>query len=101
VYNFALESCRLRETCFTSQFAIIGTLAGRVVVLNQLNSVVRDIIEAGLYQEEMGRIADFGGFRVILESALAYSAVSKGSWSPYDCVAIFQILILATHAKLP
>ena len=45
--------------------------------------------------EELGRIVDFEGFRVILESALAYSDGSKGGRPPDDCVARFNIFILA------
>jgi IS5 family transposase len=35
--------------------------------------------------EELGRIVDFEGFRVILDSALANLDCSKGGRSPYDC----------------
>jgi transposase, IS5 family len=47
--------------------------------------------------EALGRIVDFEGFRVILENALAYSDGSKGGRPPYDCVAMFKILILAAQ----
>ena len=49
--------------------------------------------------EELGRIVDFEGFRVILENALAYSDGSKGGRPPYDCVAMFKILILAAISQ--
>jgi hypothetical protein len=47
--------------------------------------------------EALGRIVDFEGFRVILDNALAYSDGSKGGRPPYDCVAMFKILILAAQ----
>jgi transposase, IS5 family len=47
--------------------------------------------------EELGRIVDFEGFRVILENALAYSDGVKGGRPPYDCVAMFKILIVAAQ----
>lgn len=47
--------------------------------------------------EELVRIVDFEGFRSILENALAYSDGSKGGRPPYDWVAMFEILILATQ----
>lgn len=47
--------------------------------------------------EELVRIVDSEGFRVMLESALAYSEGSKGGRPPYDCVAMFKILILAAQ----
>ncbi|CAN1503842.1 COG3039 Transposase and inactivated derivatives, IS5 family [Sphingomonadaceae bacterium] len=47
--------------------------------------------------EELGRIVDFEGFRPILDNALAYSDGSKGGRPPYDCVAMFKILILAAQ----
>jgi IS5 family transposase len=47
--------------------------------------------------EELGRIVDFGGFRPILDNALAYSDGAKGGRPPYDPVAMFKILILAAQ----
>ena len=47
--------------------------------------------------EELSRIVDFEGFRPILDNALAYSDGSKGGRPPYDCVAMFKILILAAQ----
>jgi hypothetical protein len=47
--------------------------------------------------EELGRIVAFEGFRPILENALAYSDGSTGGRPPYDCVAMFKILILAAQ----
>ena len=47
--------------------------------------------------EELGRIVDFEGFRPILDNALAYSDGAKGGRPPYDCVAMFKILILAAQ----
>lgn len=47
--------------------------------------------------EELDRIVDFEGFSPILENALAYSDGAKGGRPPYDCVAIFKILILAAQ----
>ena len=47
--------------------------------------------------EELGRIVDFEGFRVILDNALAYSDGAKGGRPPYDCVAMFKVLILAAQ----
>ncbi len=48
--------------------------------------------------EELGHIVDFDGFRPILENALAYSDGAKGGRPPYDCVAMFKILILAAQS---
>lgn len=50
--------------------------------------------------EELVRIVDFEGFRPILENALAYSDGSKGGRPPYDCVAMFKILILAAQINV-
>jgi IS5 family transposase len=47
--------------------------------------------------EELGQIVDFEGFRMILENALAYADGAKGGRPPYDCVAMFKILILAAQ----
>jgi transposase, IS5 family len=47
--------------------------------------------------EELVRIVDFEGLRVILENALGYSAGTKGGRPPYDPVAMFKILILAAQ----
>jgi transposase, IS5 family len=47
--------------------------------------------------EELGRIVDFEGFRVILDNALAYANGAKGGRPPYDPVAMFKILILAAQ----
>ena len=47
--------------------------------------------------EELGRIVDFEGFRVILNTALAYADGTKGSRPPYDPVAMSKILILAAQ----
>jgi hypothetical protein len=46
--------------------------------------------------EELNRIVDFEGFRMILDNALAYSNGSKGGRPPYDFVAMFKILILTS-----
>lgn len=47
--------------------------------------------------EELGRVVDFEGFRLILDNALAYADGLKGGRPPYDCVAMFKILILAAQ----
>ncbi len=47
--------------------------------------------------EELGGIVDFEGFRPILNNALAYSDGAKGGRPPYDCVAMFKILILVAQ----
>jgi transposase, IS5 family len=47
--------------------------------------------------EELLRIVDFEGFRVILDNALAYADGKKGGRRPYDPVAMFKILILAAQ----
>ena len=47
--------------------------------------------------EELVGIVDFEGFRPILDNALAYSDGAKGGRPPYDCVAMFKILILAAQ----
>ena len=47
--------------------------------------------------EQLGGIVDFEGFRPILDNALAYSDGAKGGRPPYDCVAMFKILILAAQ----
>jgi len=50
--------------------------------------------------EELVRIVDFEGFRVILDNAMAYADGSKGGRPPYDCVAMFKILILAAQSNV-
>ena len=47
--------------------------------------------------EELGRIIDFEVFRPTQVAALAYGNGSKGGRSPYDPVAMFKVLILATQ----
>ena len=47
--------------------------------------------------EELSRIVDFESFCAILESALAYANGAKVGRPPYDCVAMFKILILAVQ----
>jgi Transposase domain (DUF772) len=47
--------------------------------------------------EELGRIVDFEGFRVILTNALAYADGARGGRPPYDCVAMFKVLIMAAQ----
>lgn len=47
--------------------------------------------------EELVRIVDFEGFRLILDGALAYSNGAKGGRPPYDPVAMFKVLILAAQ----
>jgi transposase, IS5 family len=47
--------------------------------------------------EELGRIVDFEGFSPILDHALAYSDGKQGGRPPYDCVAMFKVLILAAQ----
>ena len=46
---------------------------------------------------DLSRIVDFEGFRLTLEDALAYSDSAKGGHPPYDCVAMFKILILTAQ----
>jgi hypothetical protein len=48
----------------------------------------------------LGRIADFDGFRPILESALAYSDVGQAGRPPYYPVGMFKVLILAAQTCL-
>ncbi len=48
--------------------------------------------------EELGRVIDFEGFRPILDGALGYSDGAKGGRPPYDPVAMFKVLILATQS---
>jgi|TARA_R110002049_G_scaffold84716_6_gene215601 IS5 family transposase len=47
--------------------------------------------------EELSRIVDFEGFRVILNNALAYSDGAKGGRPPYAPVAMFKVMILAAQ----
>jgi transposase, IS5 family len=47
--------------------------------------------------EELGRIVDCEGFRVILNNEQAYGDGVKGGRPPYDFVAMFKILILAAQ----
>lgn len=51
--------------------------------------------------EELERIVDFEGFRVILDNALAYADGSKGGRPLYDPAAMFKILILAAQNNVP
>ena len=45
--------------------------------------------------KELVRIVDFEDFRVILETAPAYSDGPKGCRPPYNCLAMFMILLLS------
>src|SRR5512143_858616 len=58
---------------------------------------LKRLSEAGDPLEEMVRVIDFEVFRPVLEEALAYSEGLKGGRPPYDPVAMFKVLILATQ----
>lgn len=47
--------------------------------------------------EELGGIIDFGVFRPVLTSALAYGDGAKGGRPPYDPLALLKVLMLAAQ----
>jgi IS5 family transposase len=58
---------------------------------------MKRLSETGDPLEAMARTIDFEAFRPTLEAALCYSAGAKGGRPPYDCVAMFKVLILAAQ----
>lgn len=65
--------------------------------LFSLSDLLKRLSANGEPLEELVLIVDFEGFRVIRGNALAYS---KGDRPPYDCVAMFKILILAAQSNV-
>ncbi len=58
---------------------------------------MKRLSETGDPLEVMARTIDFEVFRPTLETALAYSDGARGGRPPYDCVAMFKVLILAAQ----